>query len=313
MIREKQRRANRRIGKPAYASEDPQRSPTPEPSVRSQRKRVRRKPKQEASTAGSVEPLPQRPSFGWAWTACKILLGVMVVVGAAGVVAFGAHHFATTTSRFAIRVIKVEGSRHYNRAELAQMAGTARGSNLFALDLAAAERNLVEDPWIKSASVSRQLPNALRIVVEEHTAAALSAIDGSLYFVTREGYPVKALETGESADYPVITGITTEELAVDRVAAETRMAAAIRVLRLFERLKLAKAFPAQEIHLASDGRITLTVGKQAIALELGKTRFRQKLLMAGRIVSKTRSRGETPGIIFLDNAAHPERVVVRLR
>ena len=48
-------------------------------------------------------------------------------------------------------------------------------------------------------------------------------------------------------------------------------------------------------------------------LHLGAGPFRQKLMMAARIMAKLQATGELPGIIFLDNQARPERVVVRMR
>jgi hypothetical protein len=35
--------------------------------------------------------------------------------------------------------------------------------------------------------------------------------------------------------------------------------------------------------------------------------------MAERVISELRQKGRAPGIVFLDNEAHPERVVVRMR
>jgi cell division protein FtsQ len=177
---------------------------------------------------------------------------------------------------------------------------------------AAAERKLAENPWIESAHVARKLPNKLTISVEELSAAAAAAIDGTIYLVTREGRPIKPLELGDSADYPVVTGVTTEHLAADRRLALERIAMGVDVLEYYRRTSLSKAFPAQEVLMDVDGRTRLTIGTPAITLQLGKADYRQKLLMAGRIVGTLRAKGETPTILFLDNEAHPERVVVRL-
>ena len=67
------------------------------------------------------------------------------------------------------------------------------------------------------------------------------------------------------------------------------------------------------MHLADSGDVTLTVGKEGIALELGQGPFRRKLLMAEEVTGALRRKGRTPGIVFLDNRAHPERVVVRMK
>jgi cell division protein FtsQ len=208
--------------------------------------------------------------------------------------------------------VEAEGSQRYNDVELLGLAGLSRGANLFAVDLSTAERKLAEDPWIESARVSRKLPDKLSITVEELSAAAAAVVDGTLYLVTREGRPIKPLESGDFGDYPVVTGVTGEQLGNDRKLAQERIAFGVTILEYYRRTGLSKAFPAQEVLMDLDGRIRLIVGTPPITLQLGRTDFRQKLLMAGRIVSSLRAKGETPGILFLDNEAHPKRVVVRM-
>lgn len=255
----------------------------------------------------SLEAVPSRTKG-----AIKFLLGVAVVALAATGVALGAHRFLTTTTRFAVEGVEAQGSQRYSDGQLLALAGLARGTNLFSIDLASAERKLVDDPWIESAHVARKLPNKLTITVEELAAAALAVVDGTLYLVTREGRPIKPLDAGDFGDYPVISGVSAEQLATDRRLAQERLAAGIDVLDYYRRLGMSQAFPPQGVLLDPDGRVELTVGNPAITLQLGRSDYRQKLLMAGRIVGTLRAKGETPGILFLDNEAHPERVVVRM-
>jgi cell division protein FtsQ len=243
----------------------------------------------------------------------KILFGIGVVLVAACVVAFGAYRFLTTTTRFAIERVEVQGSHRYGESDLLALGGIARGANLFGVDLAAAEKKLTEDPWIESAHVARKLPDGLSITVEELTASALAAIDGTLYLVTREGRPIKPLGEGDFNDYPVVTGIAAEQLANDRNLALERIASGLALIEQYKRLPVSQAFPPQEVALSLDGRVHMIVGVPAITLQMGHGNFRQKLLMAARIIGNVRAKGELPGIVFLDNEAHPERVVVRMR
>lgn len=255
---------------------------------------------------------PPRGPRAWLWPGIKLAFGVLLVVGSALVVALGAHRFAVTSERFAVVEVQATGNRRFNEDQLLRLAGAKRGDNLFVLDLAAAESRLLENPWISSAQVSRRLPGTLRIEVSEHVAEAIAVIDGSLYLVTREGRPIQQVESDSEINTPMITGVSGEDLAADRARAAERLALGVDILRKYARLDVAQAFPAESIHLAADGGVSLIVGSAGIALELGKGPFRQKLLMAARVISKVRSRGETPGIVFLDNEAHPERVVVRM-
>lgn len=254
---------------------------------------------------------PRTPAFSLG--VLKMLLGLVMLLGAAGFVAWGAHHFMTTTTRFAIERVEVEGARRYSDAELLARAGIAADANIFSVDLEAAELKLASDPWIETARIARRLPRTLIFSVTELSAAALASIDGQLYLITRDGQPIKPLAAGDSSDHPVITGIAAEQLGQDRALAQERLALGVSLVEHYSRIGVSKAFPPQGVHLESDGRVSMTVGVPAITLQLGRNSFRQKLLMAGRIVGTLRAKGETPGLVFLDNEAHPERVVVRMR
>ena len=246
-------------------------------------------------------------------SAAKLSIGVAVVVGISVAIAWGAHRYAVTTPRFAIRQLDVRGNRHHSSDQLARIAGIERGQNLFAVDAAAAEKKLLDDPWVRTAKIGRELPATLRMEVTERDVAAVTVLDGGLYLVTPEGEPFKPAEAGDPGDLPVITGIGPHDLALDRARAIDRISIGLEVLREYQALHLSKVFEPEEIHLEPDGAVTFTVGKRGMTLKLGTGPFRQKLLMAARVIAKVQAAGEPPDIVFLDSQAHPERVVVRMR
>jgi cell division protein FtsQ len=247
------------------------------------------------------------------WAGLKLSAGLAVVASISVAIAWGAHRYALTTPRFAIKDFVVKGNQHHSGDQLARIAGVERGQNLFSVDTTVAERRLLENPWVRRAKVGRELPGTLRIEVAERQAVAVATLEDSLYLVTPEGEPFKAVEAGDPTDLAVITGIGPRDLAVDRARAVDRLGVALEVLREYDGLPLARVYEAEEVHLVADGTVVLTIGKRGTTLYLGAGPFRQKLLMAARIIGKLQASGELPGIIFLDNEAHPERVVVRMR
>lgn len=251
----------------------------------------------------------------WAalWSAVKLSIGFAIVLSISVAIAWGAHRYAVTTPRFNVKDFDVRGNRHFSAGEIARLAGVERGVNLFAVDTDAAEAVLLGSPWVKRAKISRALPGTLRIEVTEREAAALASIEGALYLVTAEGEPFKAIEPHDPVDLPVLTGISARDLAVDRARAVERLGVGLEIMREYDSLPISRTFELEEAHLSSDGSVVLTVGKRGTTLHLGTGPFRQKLLMAARIVAKLSANGEMPGIVFLDNEAHPERVVVRMR
>lgn len=283
-------------------------------SPRKPRGRKRRRTVVEAPDELPVEaPGPTRSRLGFVASVAKLCLLIGVLFGAVAGFAYAANRFFVTTTRFAIEQVQVEGSRRFGDAQILTMAGVQRGDNLFALDLEAAERALTNNPWIVAAHLTRRIPDTLEIQVEEHAAAALAAIDGALYLVTQDGTPIKPVAEGDETDYPVVTGVGAEALRADRDRALERIAAGIAILERYARLSVAKAYAAQEIHMSDDGSVSLVVGDRGVTFHLGQGPFRQKMLMAARVMGKLRARQQTPTIVFLDNQAHPERVVVRLR
>ncbi|MEZ4227413.1 MAG: FtsQ-type POTRA domain-containing protein [Polyangiaceae bacterium] len=272
-------------------------------------------PAAKARRAVAGRSVPPPASSGWSklWSGVKLLSGVLLVVGISVAVAWGAHRYALTTPRFAIRKVEVQGTSKRSDDQILALMQTKVGDNIFALDTALAEQRVIQDPWIKEVKITRDLPGTLRVELKERSPAALASIGDQIYLVTRGGEPFKVMEDGDPFDLPVITGITPTGVANHRQREVERMASAIEVLRHWERIDLSKTYPAQEVNLTPAGDAVLSVGKNGVALHLGPGPWRKKLLMAERVMLRMSAKGRMPGVVFLDNVAHPERVVVRMR
>ena len=245
--------------------------------------------------------------------ALRLALGLMLVIGTSVSVAYSVRHYALTSPRFAIQEVNLLGGKRLSPEQARDQAGVVLGGNVFALDTALAERKLLENPWVSEARVTRDLPRSLRIEIKERVAVALAVFSDRLYLVTADGEPFKQLSPGDPADFPLITGVSVEGLSRDRPREIDRVREGLEVLDQYSRVPLSKAQPAQEVHLADSGDVVLTAGKEGITFELGRDGYRRKLLMGEQVVGELRRKGRSPGIVFLDNQAHPERVVVRMK
>jgi cell division septal protein FtsQ len=243
----------------------------------------------------------------------KLLLGVVLVLGTAGATAYGGYRLALGSPQFAVRDVEVESSRRSSERVLLEKAGVQLGDNLLALDTHAAEQRLLADPWIRSVRVVRKLPHTLRIQLVEREALALASLDGGLFLIEPSGEPFKAWQEGDADDLPVLTGVTLEALAKDRAGAVARLATGLSVLSHYERLPVSQQHRAQEVNLSPDGEVVLTVGTRGISLHLGQGPWPKKMLMVAEVMKTFETKRELPGVVFLDNALHPERVVVRMR
>jgi cell division protein FtsQ len=245
--------------------------------------------------------------------ALRLGAGLALVIGTSVSVAYSVRHYALTSPRFSIQEVNLIGGKRVAPEQARDQAGVVLGSNVFALDTTLAEHKLLENPWISEARVTRDLPRSLRIEIKEREPAALAVFSDRLYLVTADGEPFKELSPGDPADFPLITGVSVEGLSRDRAREIDRVRLGLDVLEQYGRVPLSKTQVAQEVHLADSGDVVLTAGKEGITFELGKDAYRRKLLMGEQVVGEMRRKGRSPGIVFLDNQAHPERVVVRMK
>ncbi len=243
----------------------------------------------------------------------RLLAGLTIVVGASAAVAWSIHRYAMTTQRFGIETVAVTGNSRLSPSDINALGGIELGKNLFSFDTRASEAGIVKNPWVSSARVTRELPNTLKVEIVERKAAALATLGERLFLVTKEGEPFKEVKPEDPTDLPLVTGITASELGRDRTGGLERMRTAVGILEKYQALKLARVYPAEELHLEPSGHAMLTIGKQGITLALGLPPYARKLAMAAEVMGELRAKARTPGIVFLDNDAHPERVVVRMK
>ena len=276
-------------------------------------------PHPPTATTTTVRPPTRRPPSAPARATSRVTrwlqltLGAIVVIACSIAVAWGARRYITSSPRFAVRTVLVEGTSRRSADQVAKAGGVAVGKNIFALDLELARESIVTDPWIVSATVTRKLPSSVHIVVVEREARAVVVIGGELYLSTAEGDLFKKVGEEDPFDLPVITGVTPQAVAADRAGASLTVKRAVDVVTDLERSGIARRYPIQELHVEKDGALVVIIGRDAIAMHLGHAPFRGKIEQASRVLSEVAARKATPSVIFLDNDAHPERVVVRMR
>ncbi len=258
---------------------------------------------------------PKKPSGrAQAWLGrLSLMTGIIVVVSASVAVAWGLRRYLRTSPRFAVRTIVVEGNQRKTPNQIAERAGIASGRNIFTVEEDEAKELVEADPWVATAEVHVELPNHVTIKVTEREARALAVVDGELFLVDTSGEIFKELADTDPRDLPVVSGITADDVAQDREALTGRIRRAVDLMRALEENKITKRYPVQELHLETDGAVNVTIGTDGIMLAFGQPPYRGKIDKAERILEELRFRKVKRAVLFLDNTAHPERVVVRLQ
>jgi len=101
--------------------------------------------------------------------------------------------------------IRVEGTHYLDAARVLQVAGLARGQDLFAVDLARARQALLLDPRVAGAEVARRPLRGLSVRITEREPVML-VNHGVPWEIDSAGVLLPPLQPGVVADVPLLVG-----------------------------------------------------------------------------------------------------------
>ncbi len=193
-------------------------------------------------------------------------------------------------------------------------AASSVGKNIFTLDLELAGASIATDPWIERPRSPAGSPRRSTSTSSSARRAALVAIGGDLYLATRDGELFKELAEDDPVDLPIVTGITGEQVARDRpgVVIAVRRAARRRRRHGARRRRAplsAPGAPPREGRARSSSPSARRPSRSTSGSRPTGTRSSRPRGCSNELAQ----RKANASVIFLDNDAHPERVVVRMR
>lgn len=247
-----------------------------------------------------------------------IVLAVLVPssfgVAALGAVYYAADEAATyldQSSGFRVERIEVVGHQQLTERQVLERAGLTPGSSIFDVDIVAARRRLLLDPWIRRATVDKRMPATVVVRVVERRPVALLGGAGTLQLMAEDGTVMGATPSGAAPDLPVLTGFDLERRRTDPVGLQDELTAAVELLRLLEEVGLPGGRTPAELHRSVRGGFDLLTG-DALVVHLGPGPYRPKLKRLAESIAALDGRSLHAAEIFLPGARHPDRVSVRL-
>lgn len=268
---------------------------------------------------GGAEPAGARARRRPSLRRALYLSLAVLVPSTFGVVALGAVYYAADeaaayldeSSGFRVERIEVVGNRQLTERQVLERAGLAAGSSIFDVDIVAARRRLLLDPWIRRATVDKRMPATVVVRVVERLPVALLAGEGTLQLMAEDG-AVMGPTTGAAApDLPVLTGFDLERRRTDPVGLQEELTAAVELLRLLEEVGLPGNRTPAELHRSVRGGFDLLTG-DGLVVHLGPGPYRPKLRRLAEAIAALDARSLVAAEIFLPGSRHPDRVSVRL-
>ncbi len=209
-------------------------------------------------------------------------VGFLVMCSVMVIVCYEAYELIARTTFLKLEKIEVSRLKRLKRDEIVALSGVKPGDPMLHLDLRMVAEQIRRSPWVEKVRVNRYFPRTLSIEVSEWEPAAIVNA-GCLYYLDGKGEIFKPLARGDSLDFPVITGITEEDLAKDPAGCKGMLKAALGIADL---LKAGSVFELQdisEIHVDKGYGFTLFTAQGGVPIKLGSDGFAEKLARLSRI------------------------------
>lgn len=237
-------------------------------------------------------------------------LRIAVRVGLCAGLAYGVlvgvregYAYATTSPRFEVRALEFRATAHVDEARLRELLALAPGTNILSLQLDELAERVAAEPWVARAVVNRELPDALRVEIEEHQATAVLAA-GVMLLVDAQGEPFKRLESGERGQLPVITGVDGTALVADPEGSKVRITRALDVVAAYAEKRRPLL---SEVHIDTAGGVTLYTANVGSQLRIGRGDPRVALARFDALRAALGEESDKLAVAHLDGATVPDR------
>jgi cell division septal protein FtsQ len=232
---------------------------------------------------GGVSPVKRGGGRNPAGTAIAILLIAALCYGG-----WEGYRWLTHAELFQIAGVDVKGVRSVSEDEIRELAKMFTGQNIFRVDLAAATRRALANPWIREVRIERALPNRISVIYTEREPRAILQAANGRYLIDGEGVvmvPVAKSEQG--TDLPVIA--VRDCRAVSRETVTN--GAVAEALNLLGELAARGGWSAGAVTVKADSPETIAIVYADHEFRIGSGNYDEKLRRLGEIVADMRQRG----------------------
>jgi cell division protein FtsQ len=202
---------------------------------------------------------------------------LLLIALAAALLGLALYANAWKDNRRVAKVV-VEGNRIVPSREIIELADVPLDELMFAIDLYVIEQRILKQPYVKSAAVHRDLPDRIRITIEEREPVAVLA-QGTLNYLDAEGYVLPAMRTEAAFDLPVLSvSLTPRECVVGRQTTNSTVREALQILTLARAVDEALYRNISEINADGAHGFVFYTAEYGIPVYLGRERIGAKLV-----------------------------------
>ncbi|HMK37724.1 MAG TPA: FtsQ-type POTRA domain-containing protein [Bacteroidota bacterium] len=171
---------------------------------------------------------------------------------------------------FRVLRVRTQGSRIVPDSDIVRMAAIPMNARLFDVDLNSARLRVQQNPFFRSVSVAREIPDGLAITVTERTPVA-ALITGRVLCLDGEGYVLGPIRPGRLIDLPVMTGeFSPADCIPGQQVRSRRLREALEILTTAQRIGDDLYRMISEVHCEPDSTFVLFTAESGVPVAFGR-------------------------------------------
>jgi len=250
-----------------------------------------------------------RTVLAYAPTVLKVMLAVSI-----GVVVFLGYRAAASASFFQVRKVEASG---INRASLSSIQSVVREdvkeSGVWRADLSALSNHLQQLPWVRTAVVTRVLPDGIRVrIVEREPRAVVRTSAGRFVWVDEDAVTLEDMKPADSVPNFFLRGWNEEETTTARSENRERVEKFLQLQKDWDAQGLSERVSEVSLLDLRDVRAQLAGDDSEIEIRLGSQDHGKRLRQALNELDKQRRTPRGAFISYID-LSQGKRAVIGLK
>ncbi len=211
---------------------------------------------------------------------------VFVILAALGYGAWRGYQRVSRAEVFQIVGVDVNGVRQVSDGEVRALAGIFAGQNIFRVDLDAAARKALANPWVRDVRIERNWPRRIRITITERAPRAVLQAANGRFLIDRDGVVIVPAAPANEAGLPTIA-VRDYRAAAGRALTGDGVAAAFELL---DQLRERGGWDQAAVTVKADSAETVAILYADHEFRMGYGNYGEKLRRLGEIVADMNQR-----------------------
>jgi hypothetical protein len=200
---------------------------------------------------------------------CRLIkiLGALLILGGTGVGLREGYQTFVRLPYFRVADIQIEGNLQVAAQDIIASLGLSSETSILEVDLEVLARRVLENSWIREATVGRRLPLSLTIQVVERMPEAVFIADRR-YLLSADGVILAELGEDELPTLPTLRAATPRQVAPGERILTSEMVQGLSTWRQFQLANALQGERAHEIGMAGDGSYVVNLGQEMPIIRL---------------------------------------------